>query len=160
MGPDISFVRTWAEWYGNSTLLSTAVTSLHLGGMLLGGGFAIASDRATLRALKRPEPLATHLAELESIHRPIIVGLAITCLTGIAMLTADLTLLASAVFWIKMAALVALLGNGWRLRQTARCLEAGPTDPVRWRHRLRSAVLASLVLWFVALALGAALPAS
>lgn len=161
MGPETSIISTWADWYGNSMALSTAVISLHLGGMLLGGGLAVASDRAALRALKRPEPLAALLAELAAIHRPVVIGLVVTCATGLLMLAADLdSLLPSPVFWIKMGVLVALIGNGWRVRQTARCLEAGPTDAVRWRARLRSAVVVSLALWFLALGLGAALPGS
>ena len=161
MGPELSIIRTWAAWYGDSTVLSTAITSLHLGGMLLGGGLAIASDRSTLRALRRPEPLAPHLAELDAVHRFVVLGLSVTCLTGGLMLAADLDgLLRSPIFWIKMGTLATLIANGWRLRQTARCLEAGPANPARWRERLRSAVVASLVLWFLALGLGAALPTS
>lgn len=155
----MDLIQHWAEWYGNSTVLSTAITSLHLGGMLLGGGLAIASDRSTLRALRRSEPLGPQLAELDSVHGWVAFGLVITCASGFLMLLADLDhLLRSPVFWVKMAALLVLIGNGWRVRQTARCLETGPTDPSRWRNRLRSAVIASLALWFVALGLGAALP--
>ncbi|MFN0181118.1 MAG: hypothetical protein ACKVZ0_20105 [Gemmatimonadales bacterium] len=156
----MDLVAGWADWYGDSSMVSTAVTSVHLGGMLLGGGLALASDRSTLRALRRPEPLAGHLAELDSVHRPVVIGLALTFMTGFLMLAADLDgLVRSPVFWTKMAVLIALIGNGWRIRQTARCLAAGATDSPRWRGRLRSAVVVSLALWFLALGLGAALPA-
>jgi hypothetical protein len=161
MNADLTIIRTWATWYGDSTVLSTAITSLHLGGMLLAGGLAIAGDRAALRALRRPEPLGPLLAELDSLHRPVLWGLAITLSSGALMVAADLeALLASPVFWIKMAVLAALLLNGWRLRRTIHCLETEPTDPARWRGRLRSLALASVSLWFLALGLGAALPAS
>jgi hypothetical protein len=161
MVSELSWIRTWADWYGDSSALSTGLASLHLGGMLLGGGLAIASDRATLRALRRPEPLEPHLAEIAAVHWLVILGLTITCLTGFLMLAADLDgLIGSAIFWVKMSVLMALVVNGWRIRQTARCLETGPANPARWRDRLRSAVVASVVLWFLALGLGAALPAS
>lgn len=156
----MELIQHWADWYADSAVLATAITSLHLGGMLLGGGLAIASDRATLRALKRSEPLGHHLGELDAVHGWVAIGLVVTSLSGIMMLLADLDhLLRSPLFWVKMAALLVLVGNGWRVRQTARCLETGPTDPARWRGRLRSAVATSLVLWFLALGLGAALPA-
>lgn len=157
---ETSLVAGWADWYGDSAVLATAVTSVHLAGMLLGGGLALASDRGTLRALRRPEPLAGHLAELDAVHRPVLIGLTITFATGFLMLAADLdSLLGSPIFWTKMVVLVALIGNGWRIRQTSRCLAAGATDSPRWRGRLKSAVVASLALWFLALGLGAALPA-
>lgn len=159
MGPEIEIIKTWSGWYSDSKVLAAGVTALHLGGMLLGGGFAIATDRTILRALKRPLPLEPQLAELASIHRPVMIGLGVTFGSGLLMLVADLEhFLTAPVFWVKMGVLVLLIGNGWRLRQTARCLETGPTDPIRWRGRLRSAVIASLALWFLALGLGAALP--
>lgn len=160
MPAGFGLISTWAHWYGDSAALSTAVTAVHLAGMLLGGGLALASDRTTLRALARHEPLTGHLAELDQVHRPIAVGLALTFLTGFLMLAADLdAMVRSPVFWTKMGVLVALLANGWRIRQTARCLAAGVVDSVLWRTRLKATVIASLTLWFLALGLGAALPA-
>lgn len=157
---DGGILGAWAQWYGDSAVLATSVTGLHLGGMLVGGGLALASDRTTLRVLARHEALGNHLAELDQVHRPIALGLGLTFLSGFLMLGADLDALArSPIFWIKMGVLVALLANGWRIRQTARCLSAGVTDAVLWRRRLRSAAIASVALWFLALGLGAALPA-
>ena len=158
---NIALLTAWADWYGDSAALSTSVTALHLGGMLLGGGFALASDRATLQALRRPGPLGQELADLDNVHRLVAWGLGVTIATGLLMLAADLeALLASPVFWFKMLVLGLLLGNGWTLRRIAHRLTAGPADPVRSRARLRRAALASAVLWFTALALGAALPSA
>jgi len=157
----LPFVAAWAQWYGDSTVLSSSVTAFHLGGMLLGGGLAVASDRAMLRALRRPEPLGAHLADLESAHRLVALGLVVTIATGLLMLAADIeALLGSPVFWIKMLVLGLLLTNGRTLRRTARRLDTGPADSVLWRARLRRAAFTSAALWFAALALGAALPSA
>jgi hypothetical protein len=152
-------VSSWADWYSDSTALSTAVTTLHLGGMLLGGGLAIAADRATLRALRQRRGLAEHLDSLESLHRPVLIGLGLTVVTGIGMLFADLqTLIGSPVFWVKMGMLLVLLANGARLRSAARRLRA-QTASDRLRGRLRATAYASAFLWFTLLVLGATLPA-
>ena len=45
-------VQPWASLYGDSPALQTALTFLHLAGIFLGGGFAIATDRETFIALR------------------------------------------------------------------------------------------------------------
>jgi hypothetical protein len=158
-----SVVAVWADWYQGSTIVSAAVTSLHLGGVMLAGGLAVATDRATLLALARPATLRDHLAQLESTHRLVAVGLGVTIVTGLLMLAADLdALLDSAVFGAKMTVLLLLGANGWRLRRSARRLrEAEPRAAAKpWRGRLGRAARASVALWFVALFLGAILPSA
>jgi len=39
----------WAHSYGQTTAVRATVTYVHLGGILLGGGLAIAADVAALR---------------------------------------------------------------------------------------------------------------
>ena len=152
-------VSTWADWYGDSVALSTAVTTLHLGGMLLGGGLAIAADRATLKALDRRRGLAEYLDSLESLHRPVLIGLVLTVITGVGMLFADLSaLIDSPLFWVKMGMLLVLMANGAVLRSAARRLRTHTaSEPIR--RRLRASAIASGVLWFTLLVLGATLPA-
>ena len=72
-------VAPWAHAYGDSKLLSTSVTFVHLGGLLAAGGFAIAADRATLR-LRATDltGVIRHLGELEAVHRPVLIGLLLT----------------------------------------------------------------------------------
>jgi hypothetical protein len=44
----------WARVYADSQLMSTGVIYLHLAGLLLGGGAAVAADRETLKAAREP----------------------------------------------------------------------------------------------------------
>lgn len=152
-------VASWAAWYGDSLALSTAVTILHLAGMLLGGGLAIAGDRATLRALGSGNELADHLDSLEAVHRLVLAGLGLTGVTGVALVLADLdTFIRSPVFWVKMGLLLGLLGNGAGHRAAARGLRSQLANP-RLRRRLRITAWVSGTLWFGLLGLGATLPA-
>jgi hypothetical protein len=149
----------WAHLYNDSKLVSTSVTFLHLGGVLLGGGFAIASDRATLR-LPRTSPGAerVHLDELHSIHRPVLIGLTLTFLSGLLQFGADVeTFLPAPFFWIKMTAIALLLGNGAVLQRAETELRRGTPAPERAWRRLRQSAWASLGLWFGTLLLGTAL---
>jgi hypothetical protein len=125
--------------------------------MLVGGGFAIAADRATLRALRRPAAMAHHLGELESMHRPVLLGLALTFATGLMMFAADLGALAgSPVFWAKMVVLAGLLANGAWLRRSARALRRG-RSLAALRGRLAGSARVSAALWLSPLILGSIL---
>ena len=43
-------VETWSSIYSNSAAIKSALGFAHLGGLLAGGGMAIAADRSTLAA--------------------------------------------------------------------------------------------------------------
>ncbi|MEZ4587198.1 MAG: hypothetical protein R2909_12415 [Gemmatimonadales bacterium] len=150
----------WADFYGGSTLMSAGTTAVHLAGMFVGGGFAIAADRATLRALRHPKALAHHLDELHAIHRPVLIGLGLTLLTGLMMLTADWeALIDSSVFWVKMGVFVLLLANGWWLQHgSSRLRRARDREQSAWRGRLGTSARVSAALWLATLVLGAVLP--
>ncbi len=149
----------WVHLYADSEVVSTAVTFVHLGGLLLGGGCAIAADRMTLR--KAPtDPVAwrEHLDELHAIHRPVLLGLGVTLLSGILLLAADLkTFLPAPLFWVKMAVITVLLGNGAVLQRTETSLRRGIGDPEKAIRRLRQAAQMSLGLWFGSTLLGTVL---
>jgi len=141
----------WAKFYSHSTTTETIVTFLHIAPIVVGGGIAIALDRASLR-LRHDDPGARerHLAELGSVHPIVITALVISLVSGIAMLAADLdTFLGSWVFWVKMALIVVLLGNGARMTRLEQALAApggGTSD--QW-GRLRGNAITSLTLWLV-----------
>lgn len=152
-------VAPWAHLYADSTAVSTTVTFVHVGGLLLGGGCAIAADRMTLRrAPTDPGAWRRHLDELHAIHRPVILGLTLTLLSGILLLAADLsTFLSAPLFWVKMGVIAVLLGNGAVLQHAETALRRGIGDPEKTIRRLRRAAQVSLGLWFGSTLLGTVL---
>jgi small-conductance mechanosensitive channel len=151
--------ESWNSLYSHSKVISTTVTTIHVGAMFLGGGLAIAADRTTLRvAASRPEERARQLGEVADVHRPVLIGIVVLFITGIAMMLADLeNFLTSPVFWTKIALVTLLLINGALLQRTESTLRrAAETDlapdtttaaaPVRWQQIRRFSVL-SVVLW-------------
>jgi len=145
----------WADAYGDSKWLMNAVTFGHVAAFLLAGGFALASDRAVLHAAGEPAELqARRIADLASVHRPVLVGLALAALTGMLLFLSDVETFAVApVFWVKMAFLVLLLVNGSRLRAQGRRLSADGGDERAWRT-LRRLARWSSILWLVAVLTG------
>jgi hypothetical protein len=145
-------LEAWTELYSNSTVVRSLVLYAHLGGILVGGGCAIATDRLTLMA---PPDDAHQLRIVNGIHRLVVTAIGFIALSGLLMLAADLeTFLVSKVFWIKMLFVVLLLINGLRLLKAEQAARAG--TPAGWA-RLRSASVASLVLWLGIALLGAVL---
>ena len=152
-------IAPWADFYNASKVAQTAVTFGHFGGMMTAGGFALATDRSTLRAAGAEDGVrARHLRELAGIH-PIVVGsLTVTAMSGLLMFAADLESLAvSAVFWAKMGLIALLLFNGYTMLCTERKLQLNPVDGRQW-NRLRTASLMSLALWFAVVLAGSILP--
>ena len=149
----------WADLYGDSIVLQAAVMLAHFGGILVAGGLALASDRATFRVLRRtPEVRTEHLSELGAVHTPILLALALTSVSGVALLLADVeALIVSWTFWAKMLAFGLLLLNGLALRRAELGLEATPTDPSGWAS-LRLAARRSAALWGLLLLMGTLLP--
>lgn len=146
-------VQPFADAYAASAAMQTGTAFLHFAGLLTGGGFAIASDRAVWRAAAAADELRrAHLLEdLDAVHRPVLVGLGVVFLTGFVLTLADVeTYLMSVAFWSKMGLVALLLGNGWWLGRLAHSLRAGPvalTDAARRWRLLRASSAASLTLW-------------
>ncbi|MGH7629006.1 MAG: hypothetical protein ACREOF_06385 [Gemmatimonadales bacterium] len=142
--------QPWASLYGDRPAVQTTLTFLHLAGIFLGGGFAIATDRETFVALRaaRLSGQIRHLAHLHTIHRPVLVGLVLALGSGFLLWAADVqTFARSPVFWVKMVLLGLLLANGYVLARTETALREGePDSPVLWA-RLRYISAASIVLW-------------
>ena len=150
--PSLShLLAPWARLYGDSKVLSTGVTFAHVGGLLLGGGCAIAGDRITLRFTSIDAVCQqNHLDERAALHHPVLIGF--------LLLAADLeTYLPSVIFWAKMALIVALLVNGAMIQRADRALRNDPArSPLLWQ-RLQRAARVSLALWFSVTLLGTAL---
>jgi uncharacterized membrane protein len=155
----VAFLKPWADFYGDSKAAVTLVTFLHIGGLLLAGGFAIAADRSTLRTLKlAAADRVGHLRELAAMHRWVLTGIAVIALSGVALVTADIEAVwASWIYWTKMGLVVLLLVNGFVMTRTEQALSRDPSETSpKWRTLHRVAVN-SLMLWFAIAALGVAL---
>ena len=150
-------VEWWTALYSNHAVLRTVVVFAHVGGLLGGGGCAIAADRATLMLSTRDVGLVSaHLASIRRAHRVVVGGLIAICISGVLLLAADLeTYLASGIFWTKMSLVGALLVNGAFLVRVERLARSGGG---RGWSRMRQAAALSLLLWFLTTLLGTALP--
>jgi len=150
---------SWARFYGASHAVSTGVTYLHLAGLLLAGGVAVSSDRATLLAFREDEAArVAHLARLASVHGLVIGGLAIMMVSGLLMFLADVeTFWSLRVFWIKMALVVLLLANGLMMRRAERLASS---SPARAWAGLKATSVISVALWFAIVLAGTILASS
>jgi uncharacterized membrane protein len=150
-------LAAWAAFYGNHAVLRTAVTFVHIAGLVAGGGCAITADLATL-TLDHEDPRArqVHLGMLARTHGLVLSGLVAVAISGLLLLAADLdTYLHSWMFWTKMGLIVLLLVNGTVVLRGER--KAAGSGPATWRQ-LHRAASASLVLWTLTTIAGAALP--
>jgi hypothetical protein len=147
--------KPWASLYSDSRAVSSAVTFFHLGGLLFAGGLAIASDRATFRALRgTDEDRSRLLIDLSAAHAWVLGGLSVIFASGLMLALSDVkTFGPSPIYWTKMSLVVLLLLNGAMLQRTEQKLRAGslltqsgPPMSRLWT-RLRLAATASMVLW-------------
>jgi uncharacterized membrane protein len=141
--------QPWATLFNDSRVVSSTIMFAHLSGLVLGGGGAVAADRASLRAVRASETQrASHLTELGLVHRVVVSGLIVTFVSGLLLAAADVETYATLpAFWIKMGLIVLLLGNGYTMLRAERALAEGTAA---WR-RLHVAAGVSLVLWFAVL---------
>jgi hypothetical protein len=161
--------QPWADLYSDSAVLSTVLVTLHVITMFVGGGIALGADRRVI--LSTPGTGEAYLAvaeDLKATHGIVIGSLVLIILSGVALATADLgTFAVSPVFWAKMAAFVALMANGARMRgtesrvvtaarNTMEIAVAGPDLTLPWGSLKRSAWV-SLSLWCIVVVLGVVL---
>lgn len=148
-------LKPWQSLFSNSKVISDGITFLHLAALLFAGGFAIAADRATFRALHgTPADRLALLREMKDVHRPVLMGLAALFASGILLATADVeTFGTSPVFFVKMTLVAMLLINGVALERTEEALrelsasDSGTVaDQPLWA-KLRRTAIASMVLW-------------
>jgi hypothetical protein len=146
----VNLLKPWADFYSHSKAAETVVTFLHIGGLLLAGGLAIAADRASLRALRLPVgQRETQMRELAAVHRWVLTGLTFVVVSGLLLLTADIeTFFGSWIYWTKMGLVVLLLINGLIMTRVENGLAVDASDASpHWRTLKRTSV-SSLVLWF------------
>jgi hypothetical protein len=152
-----SVIQTWASLYANHAALRTALEFLHVGGLVAGGGCAIAADRITLVAKREPDPTRRfRLETLHGTHRVVLYALAAVIASGVLMFASDVdTFLYSKVFWLKMVLMMLLLANGSLIVRAERRIESG--DSMAWPPLVAFAI-GSVVLWSLTTLAGAALP--
>ena len=147
--------KPWSSLYSDSTAVSSAVTFVHLAGLLFAGGLAISTDRATFRALRgTDEDRSRLLVDLGNAHRWVITGLSVIFASGLLLALADVkTFGTSPIYWTKMSLVALLLVNGAFLQRTEQRLRAvnlqtQSNAPIkRMWSRLRFAAVTSMVLW-------------
>jgi uncharacterized membrane-anchored protein len=153
----------WQSAFSNSKVISTSITGAHLFALFIGGGFAIAADRSTLRALRADaDERARQLGELRDVHRPVLIAIAVLFVSGVLLALSDVKTFATApTFWIKMALVMLLVVNGALLTKTEQALwRAGVRAEVSQRRlwaRMRAISWASLFLWSATLVAGVVL---
>ena len=150
--PDVLIhaMKPWEEFYSHSKVAPTVVTFLHVGALILAGGFALSTDRDTFRSVTAGEVRRMqHLEDLSSVHAWVVGGLVVSILSGLLLFAADVeTFFGSWVFWIKMGLIGMLLVNGYVMMRTERSLRRSAGEAAsRWRT-LRRTSMVSIVLWF------------
>jgi hypothetical protein len=145
-------VDSWAAFYGDHRLVSATVRFLHLAGIVVGGGSALAADRRTLRSIGSGGLSEAAVGELRATHRAVLPALALVVTTGALMAFSDRhTFFVSPAYWLKMGLFTLLLLNGGLLLAGERAYAAGRPGGARL---LRTASAASLLLWFSVLFAG------
>ena len=147
----VRLVEPWSQLYGDSTLLQVLVVFGHIAALVFAGGLAVTLDRATLRAARGSSEMRwRQLAELRAAHRLVLVGLALSLVTGLLLLAADLeTYFGSWIFWLKVVLILSLLVNGYAMTRLESRIGSTPNaaDDAGWRS-LRLTAALSIFLWF------------
>ncbi len=155
----VALCKPWADYYSDSKGAETVVQFLHIGGLLLAGGLAIAADRGTYRTMRHAATdRLSHLKEVSAVHRWVLTGLAVVVVSGIALFASDVdTFFGSWIFWTKMGLVVLLLLNGWLMTRSEHALALDPSESSPQWRRMHRAAITSLTLWFIITAFGVAL---
>jgi hypothetical protein len=155
----VTLCEPWATLYGNSTVLSVLLTFIHLGAMMVGGGLALSADRLVLAtpAGGGTSARSDALRGVAQAHRPVVIALVCSAISGGLQLAADLEALAvNRVMWVKFGLLLALLINGLMMLRDERLLVSNAAHPTALTALKRRAVT-SAVLWFAILLAGVGL---
>jgi hypothetical protein len=155
----IDLTAPWGDFMKHSKLAKTIVLFLHIAPIVVGGGIAIGLDRLTLRLSRGDDADRTrHLGELARTHTIVIAALAVSIISGLLLVAAEIdNFPTSWIFWVKMGFIAILLANGARMQSVEqKMVRAGATSSQDWA-RLHTAALASVTLWLTVTFLGVAL---
>jgi uncharacterized membrane-anchored protein len=159
----------WQAAYADSVVLGVIVLYAHFAALMVGGGMAIAMDRATLRAIRGDDTdRKRQLDALHGSHPVVITALVVLALSGLLMAAADIETFAGSIpFLVKISLVVLLLVNGFVLTRTEHTLRRAAAADIRdtsettalWR-RLRTTSVISIVLWLATALAGVVLGAA
>ena len=154
----IDLTAPWGDFMKHSKITKTIVIFLHLAPIVVGGGVAIGLDRLSLRLSKGDAPdRDRHLAELARTHNVVIYSLAVSIISGLALVAAEIdNFPTSWIFWVKMAFIAILLVNGVRMKSIETSMARSGPSEADWA-RLHTVALASITLWLTITFLGVAL---
>jgi hypothetical protein len=145
----VTLLDPWSTLYGNSTALSVGLTYAHLGAMMVGGGLALSADRTVLRS-GTPATTSARIAIADAVgdvHRPVVMALMVSLVSGGLQLTADLEALAgNKVMWIKGGLLVLLASNGLLMLRNEAAVRRDEGGASAF-GALRVRAITSVVLW-------------
>ena len=165
--PIVNALQPWQSLYAEHKALATFVLFLHLAALVAAGGLAIAADRAVVRtSLQDSDERARRLSDLALTHRPVVLALVLSFISGALLLFADLeAFVVMPAFWVKMVLLLLLMWNALCMLRRERQLRAldstldgvaKPTAIALWK-RLQRHAYASLGLWFAIVFAGTAM---
>ncbi len=155
----VNAAQPWSDLYSKSTALSVAITFVHLGAMMIGGGLAITADRTVLRA-GTPVEAGARIAIADAVgdvHRPVLIALSVSALSGALQLAADLEALAvNKVMWVKFGLLLALGVNGMLMLRNEQAVRRDQGSAKAF-GTLRVRAVTSVVLWLAIVLAGVGL---
>jgi hypothetical protein len=152
-----NLLEIWTSFYSNHAVVRTFIGFFHIGGLVLGGGCAIAADRAILLARRRStEEKSSQVEALRGTHRIVLISLAVVVASGLLLFAADTdTFLHSILFWLKMGLIAGLMLNGFLLVRAERRAESDIIGA--WRTLTITSTI-SVALWMLTTLAGAGLP--
>jgi hypothetical protein len=145
----------WSAYYSDHQMVSLMIRYLHLAALMIGGGTALAIDRAVLGTARTrtDDRRRAAFAAMKGSHRIVVPALGLVAASGILMAAADWdTFASSRLFWMKMTSFGLLVVNGAALVLAERAY-AKDAGILMWR-RVVLASGASCLLWLVILLIG------
>jgi hypothetical protein len=155
----VDLAAPWATLYSNHPLIQSGVVFAHISGLMVGGGAAVAADRAALRARHATAGgRRRYLRQLRWVHRTVLGGLVVVCLSGVLLFASDVkTYATSPVFWVKSGLVALLLINGAFLLRVERGINRRGIEWETGWKRLKATAILSLSLWLLIVLAGSIL---